>query len=35
MIGQIPLHPKEDALSILVLLVTVMLIALYKYITKQ
>ena len=23
MIGQIPLHPKEDALSILVLLVTV------------
>ncbi len=35
MIGQIPLHPKEDALSILVLLVTVMLIALYKYITKH
>lgn len=35
MIGQIPLHPKEDVLSILVLLTTVLLIALYKYITKQ
>ena len=35
MIGQIPLHPKEDALSILVLLTTVLLITLYKYITKQ
>ena len=35
MIGQIPLHPKEDTLSILVLLITVLLIALYKYITKH